>query len=40
MHNKDKFIEYLFIESERVIIVFGIEAFLMTSREELNLVKL
>ena len=37
--NKDKFFEYMFIDSGRIIGVFGKEPPLMTTREELKVDK-
>ena len=37
--NKDKFFEYMFIDSGRILGVFGKEPPLMTSREELKIDK-
>jgi len=37
--NKDKFFEYMFIDSGRILGVFGKEPPLMTSREELKVEK-
>ena len=34
--NKDKFFEYIFIDSERILGVLGKEPPLMTTREELK----
>ena len=38
--NKDKFFEYIFIDSGRILGVLGKEPPLMTTREDLNLIKL
>ena len=38
-HNKDKFFEYIFIDSGRILDVLGKEPPLMTTREELKVDK-
>ena len=38
--NKDKFFEYMFIDSGRILGVLGKEPPLMTTREDLNLIRL
>ena len=37
--NKDKFFEYMFIDSGRILVVLGKEPPLMTTREELKVDK-
>jgi len=37
--NKDKFFEYIFIDSGKILVVLGIESPLMTTREELKVDK-
>ena len=36
-HNKDKFFEYMFIDSGKITGVFGEQPPVMTTREELNI---